>query len=244
MNIFLPKTGALHFLSMLCILLSAADLFAAEAAAFTVEPDTVILWGLNEGEGMVFADQVGGIELKVSSPGGKEPTWTDGKFGKALSFPGEVTLGAASGKNNAPDLSSGQVTVEAWVKPAEEGQGKGMGIIQYSGAFRWVIGANGNIMFLVAAEGQTNSEIGVTSKGKLTYGDWSHVAGTYDGSVIRVFINGELSGEREFAGANIQPLSNSNIQIGLIGSVENPYFIGDINGIRISNKARSEFPTQ
>ena len=244
MNNFISKSAALHFLPVLFICLSAADLFASPAAAFTVEPDTVILWGLNEGQGMRFEDHAGGIELKVSSPDGKEPTWTDGKFGKALSFPGEVTLGPTSGKINVPDLSSGQVTVEAWVKPAESGLGKGMGILQYPGAFRWVIGANGNITFLVAADGQTNGEVGVTSKGKLTYGDWSHVAGTYDGSVIRVFINGELSGEREFAGANIQPVNSENILIGLIGSGERPYFIGDINGIRISNKAHTEFPTQ
>ena len=142
MHNFFPKSGALRFLPALFILLSAADLFAAGAAAFTVEPDTVILWGLNEGEGMVFADQVGGIELKVTSPDGKEPAWTDGKFGKALSFPGEVTLGAAYGKSNVPDFSSGAMTVEAWVKPAESGLGKGMGIMQGLG-FRWVIGANG-----------------------------------------------------------------------------------------------------
>ena len=241
MNNFLPKSGALRFLPALFILLSAADLFAAGASAFTVEPDTVVLWGLNEGEGMVFADQVGGVELKVSSPGGKEPTWTDGKFGKALSFSGEVTLGASSAKSPVPDLSTGEVTAEAWLKPSEEGQGKQMGIMQGL-AFRWVIGGNGNTTFLVAADGQPYTEIGATSKGKLTYGEWSHVAGTYDGSVIRVFINGELSGEREFAGSIIQPANIGGLTIGYIGSSDKPYFIGDINGIRISNKARSVFP--
>jgi len=40
----------------------------------------------------------------------------------------------------------------------------------------------------------------------------------------------------------IQPLTMSGVTIGYFGGAEKPYFIGDINGIRISNKARSEFP--
>ena len=108
--------------------------------------------------------------------------------------------------------------------------------------FRAVIGPNGTVTWLVAADGQTNNEVGATTKGKLPYGEWSHVAMTYNGSVLRVFINGEIAAEHEFAGANIQPATMSGVIIGYFGGAEKPYFIGDINGIRISNKARSEFP--
>jgi len=223
------------------LLFCSAGLRAAERTAFSVEPDTAVLWAFNEGEGMVFADQVGGVELKVSSPDGKEPTWTEGKFGKALSFPGGVSRGASSPNSSVPDLSTGEVTVEAWLKPSEEGSGKPMGILQMSG-FRAVIGPNGTVTWLVAADGQTNNEVGATTKGNLPYGVWSHVAMTYNGSALRVFINGEIAAEREFAGANIQPTTMSGVTIGYFGGAEKPYFIGDINGIRISNKARTEFP--
>jgi len=227
------------------LLASVSGLFAEGPTAFTADPDTVVLWAFDEGEGMIFGDQLGGIDLGVSrEPGEKEPAWIEGKFGKTLSLPGETILGGEYPEGNPPpDFSTG-VTVEAWIKPSEEGMEKQMGILQWGNAFRWTIDATGKITFLVAGQGDEGSETGVTSEQKLFCGEWSHVAGTYDGSVIRVFINGELAGEREFADNKLHQISRGPVFIVVISAEPKPYFIGDINGIRILNKARTQFLAQ
>ncbi|MEX1117187.1 MAG: LamG domain-containing protein [Terrimicrobiaceae bacterium] len=235
---------ARQFFLVFVLFASATGLFAEGPTAFTADSDTVVLWAFDEGNGVLFNDKVGGLTLGVS-PDGKEPVWVDGKFGKALSLPGETVFGGEYAEGNPPpDFSSG-VTVEAWIKPSAEDEGNQMGLLQWANAFRWTIDHTGTIIFLVAGEGDEGSETGAPSKLKVPFGEWSHVAGTYDGSFIRVFINGELVGEQEFTNSKlITRTSRGPVFVGVISAEPKPYFIGEINGIRISNKARTDFPTQ
>ena len=234
-----------RLLSAGLLLFCSASLRAAERTAFSVEPDTAVLWAFNEGEGMVFADQVRGFDLNATSQGGKELTWTEGKFGKALRFPGEVRLdpSPSSSKNPPIDLPNGEVTVEAWVRTSEEGRDKPMGVLQWMSycqwGFRMLIDKSGRVTWLVE---DGSKEVGVTSKEMLPYGEWCHVAGTYDRAYMRVFINGQMVGERPLEGGIVQPVSN-DVMVGYFSSADKPFFIGDLNGIRISNKARTAFPT-
>lgn len=67
---------------------------------------------------------------------------------------------------------------------------------------------------------------------------WYHIAGTYDGSFIRIFVNGVQ--ENQVAVTTPIPDLTNDVRIGggLNGGTE--YFYGDITGVRIWNVARTQ----
>jgi hypothetical protein len=70
-------------------------------------------------------------------------------------------------------------------------------------------------------------------------GTWYHLAGTYDGRIMTVFVNGEAIGSRRFAGPI--EVDDSDLMIGK-GDPQyssGEFFHGDIDDIRIWNVARS-----
>lgn len=72
-------------------------------------------------------------------------------------------------------------------------------------------------------------------------GVWTHVAATWDGSVMRVYRDGVLGGETVFSG-NIS-VANNDLYIGVINPVPFPiqgFFHGNIDEVRIYNRALSE----
>lgn len=225
------------FVLLLCNASFVSCLSAAGMSAFTQDSYTVVLWSLSEGEGDEFLDQgPSGINLKVSPMSSSQPSWTDGKFGKALSFPGNVILGPRE-SGRPPDFSGGEMTVEAWIKPSVNGEGREMAILQLG--FRLTILPKGEVCLLIS---DGSREVALKSSERLSYGEWSHVAATYDGAVMRVFINGQPAGERELADGVLQQTGNRALMVGYMHSGSRPFFEGDMNGIRISNKAFSNFP--
>jgi len=69
-------------------------------------------------------------------------------------------------------------------------------------------------------------------------GEWYHFAGTFDGKTLRVYINGELEGEKEIG----QPIAPSDLEL-WIGADDygrpTDFFPGVIDEVRIYNRALS-----
>lgn len=87
-------------------------------------------------------------------------------------------------------------------------------------------------IFANSAESTTAVEAGV----------WYHVLGTYDGSNIRMYINGVLERTAAYAGGyscSTDPLIIGNRGIDL-GGIYDAYFYGKIDDIRIYNRALSD----
>jgi len=113
----------------------------------------------------------------------------------ALYFDGTDNYIELAGKDEAKSLPTGKLTAEAWVavnSPAE--WGGIVGCLQDNGSFEkgWVLGYN-NDKFNFA----------LSTSGDLTYlnastsfqtGRWYHVVGTYDGSLMRIYVNGTERG--------------------------------------------------
>jgi hypothetical protein len=70
---------------------------------------------------------------------------------------------------------------------------------------------------------------------------WVHIAGTYDGSALRIYVNGVLDATRAVTGttcANTEPLAVGAKNRTVTGVVE-AYFDGRIDDVRVYNRALS-----
>lgn len=132
-----------------------------------------------------------------------------------------------------------KLTVEAWVKPTSL---SGLGCIV--GNYQTTTG--GNLQMLLRRSGSSAYEFWVgngttweqvLSSATPTLNTWQHVAGVWDGSVSKIYVNGVLSGT--FA-TTIPSLNNpaNNVWIGANTVPEN--FTGNIDEVRIWNTARTQ----
>jgi hypothetical protein len=158
-------------------------------------------------------------------------TWTtSGKYGHALSFNG---TNARVNINNATSLQlrSG-MTLEAWVYPTS-----------VSSAWRDVIyKGNDNYYLEGSSPNSSRPAMGGTFGGTL-YGTsplsantWSHLAASYDGATMRLYVNGVQVATRAQTGAIAT--STNPLQIGG-DSIYGQYFAGRIDEVRIYNRALS-----
>jgi len=149
------------------------------------------------------------------------------RFGNGLVFDGQDDY-VDCGAGNSLDLRR-RVSIECWVRPdvipgAEVGVA-GKGIESYGlthnrdGQCRWYISGGGNV---------TKATLGV--------GSWNHVAGTYDGSTSRLFVNGE---PRDSKVINVPIASGGPFFIGARGPGKH-LFRGAIAGVRVYERALSE----
>ena len=70
----------------------------------------------------------------------------------------------------------------------------------------------------------------------LTTNTWTHVAGTYDGTTLRLYVNGVQVGSQAKTGS--MPVSANPLQIGG-DSIYGQYFPGSIDEVRVYNRALS-----
>jgi hypothetical protein len=191
----------------------------------------VAAWGFNEGSGTSVADLSGkGHTGTLSST-----SWVStGKFGAALSFNGSsswVTIADASDL----DLTSA-LTLEAWVKPSALGT-----------AWRTVMfkERSGGIVYGLYANEDTGHPVGQVWLGSerdalgspgLPLNVWSHVASTYDGSTLRLYVNGALVSSTAASGSIAA--STGVLRIGGNG-VWPEWFAGLIDEVRVYNRALS-----
>ncbi|HEV7222885.1 MAG TPA: protein kinase, partial [Pirellulales bacterium] len=129
-----------------------------------------------------------------SQPGGVRSQ--PGVRGQAASFSGS---GDAIAVPDDPRLhASAAVTVAAWVHPKSDRAGRIAGRWSAKGSYvlSWV---DGVYSFRVAfpVGGPTGTAVGIQSLGAT--GEWSHVAGVYDGKRLGLYVDGQLVASQELA---------------------------------------------
>jgi hypothetical protein len=180
----------------------------------------VAAYAFNEGTGTTVLDASGGNVGTLSNA-----TWTSaGKFGNALLFNGVNAL-VTIADSPSLRLTSG-MTLEAWVNPVTVDRAWRDAI--YKGNDNYYLEATSTRNPAAPVGGGTFGETWGTAA--LAANTWTHLAATYDKTVLRLYINGVLVGSRARTG-NIATSANP-LQIGgntLFGQ----YFRGTIDEVRV-----------
>jgi len=223
----------------LSLILVALMAISVNLGYTAIDETMVIYLSFDEGTGKEVKDQ-----SKYGNHGEivNNTEWVDGQFKKAIKVAGENSDCVV-----VPDSDSlkieGEITMMAWINsPGWEGSADqwidknchnggelnsyGMGVFSNGGTIQMFLGSS------AARPTLTVNQVPDVDK-------WEHVTGTYDGSVMKAYLNGELIGEQaqkfDFQGTNDAPL-----RVG--GSKDRPQytFNGAIDEVVIYKRALDE----
>ena len=152
----------------------------------------VAAYSFNEGAGATLSDASGNNNLGTVTNG----TWsTTGKFGNALSFNGTSSRLFVNSSTSL-NLTTG-MTLMAWVNPANTTQTNNRTIMRRETNGYWLYaGRTSNTLRPgggAVINGVTRSVATTTA---LAANTWSHVAMTYDGANVMLYVNGTLVSTR------------------------------------------------
>jgi hypothetical protein len=192
-------------------------------------------WKFDEGSGGTAADS-SGSNLHGTIAG--NPAWVDGPAGKALQFDGDgdyVDLG-----NDSRFNLTGQITVAAWIKVDTFDRQWQAIITKGDGSWRLQRnGTKGSIEFACTGAFVPGALVG-SLFGTISVNDgrWHHVASTYDGSRICLYVDGRLDISSEAAGSI--EVNDYNLFIGANAEKPDRNFKGSIDDVRIYSYALSD----
>jgi hypothetical protein len=209
--------------------------FTPQTTAFSTDGNTVGLWHIDEGVGTTANDETANDnDGTISGPVWAGPTWVDGKNGgTALDFDGTDDY------VSVPDSGSlditGEITLEGWIKPSAVYTGGDWKyddiIVAKRMAYYLRIDENGKLAFY---------GYGLSPGGWITGSDmssyintWVHVAATYDGATVKLYIDGQEDTSASHTGS-IQTSSHP-LTIGWVNY--NRFFDGAIDEVRIWDRA-------
>ncbi len=185
----------------------------------------VAAYGFEEGTGTSVTDASG--KSNVGTVSGA--TWAAaGRFGKALNFNGGSSMVTVTDSATL-DLTTG-MTLEAWVYPTTLSS-SWTDIIFKSGDAYFLMGTTPTSQFPdVGGSFATANAYGTSA---LPLNTWSHIAGSYDGTTMRFYLNGIQVSSRAQTGA----IATSTGDLSIGGDAGGQYWTGMIDEVRIYNRA-------
>jgi hypothetical protein len=209
---------------------------ASKQAALTVTPPgttptgLVAAYAFNEGSGTTTVDASGNGQNGTITAG----TWTtSGKNGNALSFNGSSSWVTVPDSNSL-DLSTG-MTLEAWVYPTVAPTNWNSIIMKEAPGFyvyALYISPSSHPSLAIVING---IEQGFESSTTMPLNTWSHLAGTYDGTTLRLYVNGTQIGTQAISA--VIPASTGVLRIGGNSIWTNEFFKGRIDDVRIYSRS-------
>ena len=203
-------------------------------------------WPMNEGQGQTIYDWSGNGNngMLGATPGVDpfDPVWTDGRFGagRALYFDGASYVTVP----RSPELEPNRITVSSWVREASTPGtykyivSKGGDDCNAGASYGLYTGAGGGIAFYIF-DG-TKIHVSPPAPQSVWNNTWHNAAGTFDGSKVRLYIDGKQvgSGTSVPAGTAISYTAGGGNGIGDYGNNDcNLDLIGNIDTVRIWNQA-------
>lgn len=201
-------------------------------------------WHLDEvdaqaGSASTTPASAGGVPLQISGA-----TATAGRFGNAFSFNG--ANGDALSATD-PALNSAQVTVMAWVK-ASGSPGQYKDVVSQNGnpacsvaSYALYDGSSGGLQFYIANGDSSAIVSAAEPPANIWDGQWHAVAGVYDGSSVRLYVDGaEVGSPTDATGSAIDyALSDTTFEVGNFHACSGFGYTGAIDEVSVYGRALS-----
>ncbi|MBB6548021.1 LamG-like jellyroll fold domain-containing protein [Nonomuraea rubra] len=208
-------------------------------ASYTLVPPAgglVAAYGMNEASGSAVADSSGNGNTGTAT--GTSRT-SSGRYGRALSFNGLLS------QVNVPDsaglrLTTG-MTLEAWVRPSSVSGWRTVVMKRHAGGLAYALSAGAPDQRPHARIHTTAAAADLPGTAALPVGTWSHLAATYDGSLLRLYVNGTQVAQQPVTG----PIRTDGgaLRIGGNGLL-NQVFSGQIDEVRVYGRALTQAQIQ
>lgn len=162
--------------------------------------------------------------------------------GTSLEFGGTKYISVGTSSSLRPTSA---ITVEAWIKKYSESDWmaflsnaqdnasneSGYSMSYYGGKWR----------FFLMTENMSGNEWNTNPGAVIPNNEWTHVAGTYDGSTIKFYVNGILTETKNATGNIDWTYSPIDFRLGMfVDDNENYYFDGQIDEVKVWNTARTQ----
>ena len=188
-------------------------------------------WSFDEGSGPTAGDRSGRGNNGTLTGG---PSWTaSGRHGGALVFDGVndlVTIPDAA----SLDLTN-QLTMAAWVRPTALGSWRQVLLKERPGGLAYALYATNNASQRPNATLTIGADREVNAPAALATNTWTHLAMTYDGAAMRLYVNGSQVATRNQTGSTV--VSAGPLQIGGNTIWNSEWFTGAIDDVRLYNRA-------
>jgi hypothetical protein len=169
-----------------CVSLAIVLLFILTTYAFSAQEGLVGYWKFDEGKGDIASDSSGN---KNDGKLVRAPVWVDGKFGKALKFDAALRQKVEVPHSDNLAKIASALTIEAWVNPANFSAWISFGV---KGDITYGIFINTSAAVRFHYSGGSTLDTPVNS---IKANEWTHIAGTYDGKVVKIYLNGVSKAE-------------------------------------------------
>ncbi|UVS81642.1 LamG-like jellyroll fold domain-containing protein [Actinokineospora sp. UTMC 2448] len=188
----------------------------------------VAAYAFDEGAGGSLTDRSGHGHTGTLSG----PAWAAGRHGGGLSFDG-VDDWVTVADTAALDLTD-RMTLSAWLRPASASGWRTAVMKERQGGLAYALYGAG----LDRPSGYLSigNDVTATGPSALPVGSWSHVAFTYDGAAMRLYVNGNLVATVAQTGS--AAVSAAALRLGG-NSVWGEYFAGVMDDVRVYNRALS-----
>ncbi|MCP4696631.1 MAG: LamG domain-containing protein [Gammaproteobacteria bacterium] len=252
-----PKTGGSTMKSLMHILLSMAVFIGAMATAIQPVTAQELGWGIQTVAKMetesppcftpappVFdfdVVQSGNVYTKSIAMENCVNEAMDWRANPAMHFTGGQINAAGDyiSVPNDPSLNPDVITIEFWARRfTNEGRysrilGKYSNNLDAGWRFHWT-GSQRNQVGFDVSNGRDNDMAG----GNIPINQWAHIAGTYDGTHRKLYINGELAVQDEFTNGILN--ASVDLTFGQFMAWGIAYFKGEIDEVRIWSITRTQ----
>ena len=236
---FSKKTLTILFV-LTVIAIFFLDTTVAEAAVVT--KGLVSYWTLDRStmEDKTVEDIFGGNDGTIMG----EPEIVEGKINEALHFDGSDDY--VEVESNESLKLKDAFTIETWVKGDSEAA-PGFGISQWLSKGEG--GGNYSFFWGHSITLYARSITFLTARGtwpvvhiekSLKIGEWYHIVGTWDGSNLKIYLNGKLSNETKVAATPVTDDVPLMIAGSKSGGTPQQMFDGAVDEVKIYNRALTE----